>query len=296
MVMQIIYWAVAIMVFFTLIEFLHSWKEKKNLYRKNSLLINLLIGTGTFVSSFINRIFVLSALELVFQLRLFTFGNSVSVWIIVFFLNDLSYYLYHRCSHEINWFWASHVVHHSSTEYNLGLAFRLPWTSQITGQFLFWLWMPLLGFDPLIVYACYNIGLFYQFWLHTETIKKLPVIIEFIFNTPSHHRVHHGSDLKYIDKNHGGILIIWDRLFGTFQAENEHPVYGLTSGVEYSNPLHIAISGWTELYKRIVSSPSLAHTIKYLLKPPGWSHDGSTRTAQQMKDEYNRLHRDSPIH
>jgi sterol desaturase/sphingolipid hydroxylase (fatty acid hydroxylase superfamily) len=295
MSLKIVYWAIAIMLFCTIIEWLHSYKENKRLYSKGSL-INFAIGLGTFLSGFINRLFVFSVLELAFQFRLFTLGNNVLTWVIAFVLSDLCYYFFHRCSHEVNWFWASHVVHHSSVEYNLSLAFRLPWTSQISGQFLFWLWMPLIGFDPLQVYTCSTLGLLYQFWLHTEAIKKLPPIIEFIFNTPSHHRVHHGSDLKYLDKNHGGILIIWDRIFGTFKAEAEQPVYGLTSNIEYSTVFEIALNGWTQLFKKAFYSGSVLHGVNYLIKPPGWSHDGSSKTVKEMRSEYNRLNPDSSIH
>ena len=128
-----------------------------------------------------------------------------------------------------------------------------------------------------------QISLIYQFWIHTETIHKLPRPLELILNTPSHHRVHHGSDLKYLDKNHGGILIVWDRLFGTFQAEEHRPIYGLTRNIESFNPFVVAFKTWEELIKKAVSSGSVKTGLQYFIKPPGWSHDGSSSTVQQLR-------------
>jgi sterol desaturase/sphingolipid hydroxylase (fatty acid hydroxylase superfamily) len=136
--------------------------------------------------------------------------------------------------------WASHVVHHSSEKYNLAAALRQTWTGNLTGSFIFWSWMPLVGFQPKMIFFMQSVSLIYQFWIHTEGIKRLPKWFEFIFNTPSHHRVHHGTDVLYLDKNHAGILIIWDRLFGSFQPEIFTPKYGLTKNVKTFNPVKIA--------------------------------------------------------
>ena len=234
---------------------------------------------------------------MLYKYRVFTLDSSKWwVWILLFFADDFSYYWFHRVSHHVNWFWASHVVHHSSQRYNLAAALRQTWTGNATGSFLFWAWMPLVGFHPLLVLVMQQVSLIYQFWIHTETIHKMPAWFELIFNTPSHHRVHHGSDLKYLDKNHAGILIIWDRLFGTFKEEEERPNYGLTRNVNTFNPVLVAFSEWKHLYKKMRSTRSTKDAFQYLVKPPGWSHDGSTKTAREMIEEYNRLHPDSPIH
>ena len=145
--------------------------------------------------------------------------------------------------------------------------------------------MPVVGFHPLIVLTMQSASLIYQFWIHTETIRRLPAPLEWILNTPSHHRVHHGMDLKYLDKNHGGILIIWDRLFGTFQPEEERPHYGLTTDIGTFNPVRVALKTWTQLFHRMAHAGSIKNAILYLLKPPGWSHDGSTKTARQLREE-----------
>ena len=128
-----------------------------------------------------------------------------------------------------------------------------------------------------------QVSLIYQFWIHTETIGKLPRPLEYFLNTPSHHRVHHGTDLKYLDRNHGGILIIWDRLFGTFQREQERPHYGLTKNIDSFNPVVIALKTWGELFKMATKSGSIKNTINYFIQPPGWSHDGSSKTVNHMR-------------
>ena len=130
-----------------------------------------------------------------------------------------------------------------------------------------------------------QISLIYQFWIHTETIQKLPAPLEYVLNTPSHHRVHHGTNLKYLDRNHGGVLIIWDRIFGTFQAGEERPTYGLTKNIPSNNPVIIAFQTWRELFRKAFSSGSIRTGLKYFYMSPGWSHDGSSKTARQLREE-----------
>src|SRR5690606_20222356 len=141
---------------------------------------------------------------LLYQFRLFDIGAQWWAWVLLFFADDFSYYWFHRTAHSSRYFWASHVVHHPSQKYNLGPALRQTWSGDLSGRFIFLMWLPLLGFHPLMIMTMQSISLLYQFWIHTEVIKKFPRPIEFIFNTPSHHRVHHSSDIKYLDKNHAG--------------------------------------------------------------------------------------------
>ena len=203
----------------------------------------------------------------------------------LFFADDFSYYWFHRISHSSRWFWASHVVHHSSQKYNLGTALRQTWTGTLTGSFLFWIWLPLVGFSPVAVMTMQAISLLYQFWIHTEYIKKLPAPVEFIFNTPSHHRVHHATNLAYLDKNHAGILIIWDRLFGTFITETDRPVYGITKNLTTHNPVRIAFHEWTAIGRDLRRAGSVRNALNYLFGPPGWSHDGSRQTTRQLREK-----------
>jgi len=280
---EILYFAIPGFVVLLLLEALYSWKEHRELYEVKDTFSSLAMGIGNVISGFLAKLVVFGAFTLVYQVRLFTLPFAWWMWLLAFFADDLSYYCFHYVSHNMRWFWASHVVHHSSQHYNLSTALRQTWTGNLTGAFIFWMWMPLVGFHPIVVMLMQQISLIYQFWIHTEAVHLLPRPIEFIFNTPSHHRVHHGSNLKYLDKNHGGILIIWDRLFGTFQPEEERPVYGLTKNIETYNPVRIAFKEWGQMFKQAWQSRSVRHGINYLLRPPGWSHDGSSKTVAEMK-------------
>ena len=159
-------------------------------------------------------------------------------WILIFFADDLAYYWFHRISHEVRVFWASHVVHHSSHHYNLSTALRQTWVPMT--YLPFWLPLSLAGFPPWMILTQQAVSLMYQFWIHTERIGRLPRPIEYVFNTPSHHRVHHGANAQYLDRNYGGILIVWDRLFGTFVGEDERVRYGLTKNLETFRPPEVA--------------------------------------------------------
>jgi sterol desaturase/sphingolipid hydroxylase (fatty acid hydroxylase superfamily) len=282
---EILYFAIPGFVVLLLLEAWYSWKEHKELYEVKDTFSSLAMGIGNVISGFVAKLVVFGAFTLVYQFRLFTLPFTWLMWLLAFFADDLSYYCFHYTSHNVRWFWASHVVHHSSQRYNLSTALRQTWTGNLAGGFVFWMWMPFLGFHPIVVMLMQQISLIYQFWIHTEAIQVLPRPVEFIFNTPSHHRVHHGSNLKYLDKNHGGVLIIWDRLFGTFKAEEERPVYGLTKNIETYNPVRIAFKEWGDMFRQAWGSGSVRQGIRYLLRPPGWSHDGSSKTVAEMNNE-----------
>jgi sterol desaturase/sphingolipid hydroxylase (fatty acid hydroxylase superfamily) len=282
----ILYYAIPAFVILVAAEWIYSYKESKHLYEPKDAISSMALGIGNVVSGFGSKILVYGGLSLVYQFRLFTLDTSLWwVWVLAFFADDLSYYLFHRTSHHVRFFWASHVVHHSSQHYNLAAALRQTWTGNFTGSFIFWLWMPFVGFHPLVVMLMQQISLIYQFWIHTEAIIKLPKPFEFIFNTPSHHRVHHSSDLKYLDKNHGGILIIWDRFFSSFEPEQEKPVYGLSKNVDTFNPVKIAFHEWRNLSRDIAKGRTVINAAKYLINPPGWSHDGVSKTTKQLRKE-----------
>lgn len=182
---------------------------------------------------------------------------------------DLAYYLEHRVSHRVGIGWATHLVHHSSPHYNLSVAFRF---GPLDGfvPIVFMLPLVLIGFDPLIVFATEAFILTYQTFLHTQLIGKLPRPIEFIFNTPSHHRVHHGSNPHYIDKNYGGLFIVWDRIFGTFAQEEEAVVFGLTTPIHSINPFVIFWGGLYQLGKRMILAKNLIEALGYFFLPPDW--------------------------
>lgn len=282
----ILYYAIPFFVLLLSIEAWFSYKEQKKLYETKDTFTSLGLGIGNVITGFFTKALIFGLFTFLYNHRLFTLDAGVWwYWVVLFFADDFSYYWFHRISHHVNYFWASHVVHHSSQHYNLAAALRQTWTGNATGAFLFWAWMPLVGFHPIWILFMQQISLIYQFWIHTETVNKLPAPVEFIFNTPAHHRVHHGSDLKYLDKNHAGILIIWDRLFGSFQPEEERPVYGLTKNIESYNPALIAFKTWGELFKKAYASGSVKNGFYYFIKAPGWSHDGSSKTTAQLRKD-----------
>jgi sterol desaturase/sphingolipid hydroxylase (fatty acid hydroxylase superfamily) len=193
------------------------------------------------------------------------------VWVLLFFADDVSYYWFHRISHESRLFWASHVVHHSSEHYNLSTALRQTWVPMT--YFPFWLWMPLVGFPVWMILLAQAWSLIYQFWIHTERVVKLPRPFEFVLNTPSHHRVHHGSNDVYLDKNYGGILIIWDRLFGSFVDEGERVRYGLTKNIKTFNPVRVAFHEYIAMWGDFKRTRGARDKLNVLFKGPGWRPD-----------------------
>lgn len=275
-------------IVFIIAELAYSWVEKKELYTAKDTASNICVGLFMFISNLLMKYLVFWMLTWLYQFRLFNTNSSWITWVAAFLACDFTFYWYHRACHEINWFWSSHVVHHSSEKMNITVAFRQSLTGSLSGHFLFWCWMPLLGFSPFIIIIARESVLFYQFFLHTETITKFPSWVERIFNTPSHHRVHHSSNPDYLDKNHGGILIIWDRLFGTFCEEQAKPRYGLTSPFYTYNPFKINFHSWQELFRSAKNAPDFYTGIKYVFMPPGWSHDGSTQTVKQQRRAHRR--------
>lgn len=190
------------------------------------------------------------------------------VWVLLFFADDLAYYWFHRVSHESRVFWASHVVHHSSTHYNLSTALRQTWVPMT--YFPFWLPLALVGFPPWMILLAQSWSLIYQFWIHTERVHRLPRFLEAVLNTPSHHRVHHGSNHQYLDKNYGGILIIWDRLFGTYEPERERVRYGLTKNIETHNPFRVAFHEYVALWHDVRHAPGLRTKLALAFRGPGY--------------------------
>ena len=213
-------------------------------------------------------------------------GRQWWAWTLLFFLDDFAYYWFHRLNHEVRLFWAGHVPHHSSEHFNLGTALRQG-VGERVHKFLFWMWIPLLGFDPLMMFIVISINLFYQFWVHTELVDKMPKWYEYIFNTPSHHRVHHASNIRYLDRNHAGVLIIWDRMFGTFSEEKdfEKPVYGLTESLGSFHPLTVAGHEYAAIWKDVRRASKWSDKLKYIFYAPGWSHDGVDLRAKTLRKQ-----------
>lgn len=190
-------------------------------------------------------------------------------WVLVILGVDLGYYFHHRFSHRVRIAWAGHQAHHSSEFMNFGTALRQKWNPWF--EFFFWLPLPLLGFAPWTLYVAFGVNLIFQFYVHTELVDRLPRPVEFVFNTPSHHRVHHGSDPEYLDKNYGGMLIVWDRLFGTFTQERQRPTYGLTKKVETYNLLKLQYGDYVDIARDVRSTRRWRHKLGYVFGPPGWT-------------------------
>lgn len=283
----ILYKAVPALIILIIVEAVYMIKEhrhdNKDMLASISLALDAL-PLSLFIKGAVFYIYIL-----IYQFKIFTIHDNLWwAWPICFFADDISYYWYHRLSHKIRFLWASHMVHHSSEQFTFSAGLRVPWTSNITGTFLFWAWMPLIGIEPYMVIFMKSASVIYQFWMHTETINKLPKWFEAIFNTPSHHRVHHSSNIEYLDKNHGGTLIIWDRLFGTYQQEIIKPKYGLTENIGSANPFTIEFFEWKNLFNDLKKTKNIKYRVQYLFKAPGWSHDGNTKTAKQLQSQLNQ--------
>lgn len=278
--------AISIPIFVVLIgiEVLIDYFQKRNLYAKKDYFASISMGIGSVFIGAGMKFLALGFYLFLYQFRLFEIGNQWWAWLILFFADDFTFYWHHRLSHEVRILWAAHVNHHSSVKMNLGTALRQSWAEQLY-KYVWWFWLPLIGFHPMMIFVMQTISLVYQFFQHTELIKKLPAPIEWIFNTPSHHRVHHGSNIRYLDQNHAGILIIWDRLFGTFQEEQEDEkvIYGITSNIQTYNPLKIASHEFIALYQDVRRAPDWKSKLKYLFMPPGWSHDGEDQRAKTLR-------------
>ena len=229
---------------------------------------SLTMGVG---SMFVNgtwRLMEVVILAVAAGLTPLRLGHGWVAWIVALVFLDFCYYWDHRAGHEVRMLWASHVVHHSSTRYNLSTALRQTWTGEYT--VLFFLPVALVGVPVQIVLASWSFNLLYQFWIHTEAIDKLWKPVEYLFNTPSHHRVHHGSQSQYLDRNYGGALIIWDRLFGSFEPEGERVVYGLTKNIGTYNPLKVATHEYVAIWHDLRTASSWRNRAGFLLHGPGW--------------------------
>jgi sterol desaturase/sphingolipid hydroxylase (fatty acid hydroxylase superfamily) len=209
-------------------------------------------------------------------------------WVALFWGLEFCYYWFHRMNHEVRWWWATHSVHHTPEQMNIAASYRLGWTGHITGSFIFYVPLMFLGFEAKVVYAMLHINLLYQIWLHTELVPKLGWF-EYIFNTPSHHRVHHATNPKYLDCNYGGVVIIFDRLFGTFAEEDEREPcrFGLLKQVNTHNPFVIAFQEWGKIFKDLKSAKKLSHALGYLFAQPGWSPDGKGLTTKNIRELYS---------
>ncbi len=242
-------------------------------YERRDARASLLMGLGSLVSMTVLKVAT-------FFLYLWVYENVAPfhlptgewwAWLGAIVVLDFFYYWSHRFVHRARVGWAAHQAHHSSQYMNFATALRQKWNPWF--EALFFLPLPLLGVHPALLWAAWGVNLVYQFFVHTETIGRLPRPIELVFNTPSHHRVHHGSDPEYLDTNYAGILIVWDRLFGSFQPEVQRPTYGLTKNKDTYNVLSLEFGDYAELWRDVRGARSWRERLSYLFRPPGWVPD-----------------------
>ncbi len=291
--------ALAIPVFFLLIGVELAWSawSDRKVYRFNDFISNLGCGIGSQVVGAFTKAFIFAVYLLVYDnWRLFTLETTALTWVLAFLLVDMLYYWFHRLSHEVNFLWAAHIVHHQSEEYNLSVALRQSWWQ---GLFSWWFYIPvaLLGVHPLVIITVGAVNTLYQFWIHTKAVDRMGPF-EWLFNTPSHHRVHHGSDPKYLDRNHAGTLIIWDKLFGTFQAEEEEPTYGITTPLGSWDPMRANFHYWGELFSMAKRSTNWMDKVRVFLKPPGWrpaEMGGPVEPKEWNKTSYTKFDSRIPV-
>ena len=255
-------------------------------YEARDTATSLAMGLGSTVAGVLIGGLVAGATLWVYQHRVFTIPmTAVWAWLAIFFLEDLTYYWFHRFSHERRFWWAAHVNHHSSQHYNLSTALRQTWTGGINGTWLLWMPLALLGFPPAMIAIEKGISLVYQFWIHTEAITRLPAPVEAVFNTPSHHRVHHARNPRYLDRNYAGILIIWDRMFSTFEPEldEEPPRYGIVKNLGDFNIVRVAFHEWIGIGRDLAKARSTRDVLGYVFGPPGWRPDGEGTTSEDLR-------------
>lgn len=284
--MKVDYIALSVPVFFILIglELLWSFIKGIRLYSLSDAITNISCGIGQQLTGAFFKTFLFAGYIWIFEnARISSIEPSLANGILLFIGVDFCYYWFHRMSHEVNAIWATHIVHHQSEEYNLTVALRQSWFQSFFSN-VFYLPLAWIGFDPVTTASVIAFNTLYQFWIHTELIKSMGWF-ELIFNTPSHHRVHHGSNPEYIDKNHGGTLIIWDRLFGTFKAEQVAPVYGITTPLRSWNPFHANLHYWNDLLQLSVKASKISDKLKVFLAAPGWrpAELGGRQYPQEVK-------------
>lgn len=273
--MQIIAWSIPGFMLLIAVEAWLAHRRGRRLYHLPIALSDIACGITQQLFNVLTFGLSLALYAWVYQFHLFT-PSGAGLWLLGMLGVDFFYYWWHRASHEVNLLWASHIVHHHSEDYNLAVALRQALlTNLTTAPFL--LPLALLGVPPLVYAACKGINSLYQFWLHTELIGKLGRF-EHAFNTPSLHRVHHATNPQYLDKNYGGILIVWDRMFGSFQPELHTPTYGLTKPVDTYNVFKLQYREYGNIFRDVRRATTWRERLGYVFGPPGWEPGGSTLT------------------
>tara|TARA_B100000965_G_scaffold405804_2_gene441339 strand:+ start:265 stop:1113 length:849 start_codon:yes stop_codon:yes gene_type:complete len=259
--------------FIILLEAIISTSQKRSLYKKEDTLCTIGLLSGNMAVVLLTKGLTLAFHIFLYQFRIFDLAEYLplwAMWAISFILIDLVFYFYHRMSHRISFLWAIHMSHHSSQEMNFAVSFRQAWFGPVS-KIPFFMVLPLIGLDPTIIAVAGALSTLWGIVGHTQMINKLGPL-ELIFNTPSHHRVHHGANSQYIDKNYGNLLIIWDKMFGTFEPEIEKVKYGLVKNVNTFNPVKITFMAWQDIIKDMRNSENFGEALKYFFGPPKTKH------------------------
>jgi sterol desaturase/sphingolipid hydroxylase (fatty acid hydroxylase superfamily) len=277
-------YAIPFFVLTIIVEMIWAKRRAPEKYEPKDTLTSLLLGFGSSVTGILFGGLAAAIALKAYEFRLATIPWTWWTWIACFVLDDLAYYTFHRAAHRIRWFWASHVNHHSSQHYNLSTALRQTWTGFLAMNFIFRLPLAFIGFHPAMILFCGGINLIYQYWIHTEVIGRMPRWFEAVMNTPSHHRVHHATNPRYLDSNYAGVFIIWDRMFGSFVPEHdEDPVrYGIVKQLGSFYLFWSVFHEWIGILRDLWSAP-WRYKLSYVFREPGWSHDGSRDTSQTIQ-------------
>lgn len=282
---------ISLLVLLTLVEMGLSYWENRKYYEKKDTITNIYLTIIAFALNLVVKVSTFFVLNYVYQFRLFEIKNAIAYGAVLVITQDFLYWVLHYVGHYSRLFWAMHVTHHSSEHFNLTTGFRSTVFEPLYRVF-FYLPLALMGFTAMDILYAYLITQLYGNLVHTQYQIKLPKWYGWIFVTPSHHRVHHASNVPYLDKNMGMMLIVWDRIFGTFREENlPEPIrYGITKQPEDKGPVNILFHEWKALLNDVKNAPDFKTKLKYFFNPPGWSHDGHTQTARAMQREYENVH------
>jgi sterol desaturase/sphingolipid hydroxylase (fatty acid hydroxylase superfamily) len=282
----IIWIAAPIMFGLVALEYFLSYKTKKNLYNGKDFLASSAIGFGNLFVNALTKVGIFYIVVICYNLTPWTIPHTWWSYILCFIALDFVRYWSHRISHFQRFWWSTHVVHHSSTYYNFSTSFRLSWVQNL--KLVFFVPVFMMSFDPVVFIIIHQLEILYQFWIHTELIRKLPAPVEYVFVTPSHHRVHHAVNENYIDKNFGSTLIIWDRIFGTFQEEKEQAIYGITKPVNSYNPVYLVFHAWGDLLRDIWQRPKNSWSIMFG-SPTAWERKQMEKAKKEKKEQSEQV-------
>ncbi len=287
--------SIAVIILFSLVcllsivEMFYSYSKDRKLYTKNDTLINIYLMGAAFLVNLGTQGVSLFMLNYFYQFRFIEIQHIFLYYLLLFLAQDFLYWLLHALGHFSRFFWAIHVTHHSSEHFNITTGFRSTVFEPLYRMF-FYIPLPLMGFQVVDILFIYLLTQMYGNIIHTQTVNKLPSWFEYMFVTPSHHRVHHASNIQYLDKNMGMVLIIWDRIFGTFQEERpeEKVVYGITKPPEKPDLMNTIFHEFKNMKVDVAKSERLSDQLKYIFYAPGWSHDGSSQTSKALQEELKK--------